>query len=104
MRCRSIQRFCGAHPTHQALAPSSPMSFHDKSMFVTDAFVFSASAKAWKQSQIKAGVFIQALRLKTWSLKSGEHMTLHLFEVFSLIQNPPTPATCRGSAPEEKWR
>jgi hypothetical protein len=28
-------------------------------MFVTDEFVFSASAKAWKQRQIKAGVFIQ---------------------------------------------
>ena len=59
MTCRSIQRFCGAHPTHQALAPSSPIGFPDKSMSVTDAFVFSASAKAWKQRQIKAGVFIQ---------------------------------------------
>ena len=59
MTCRSIQRFCGAHPTHQALAPSSPISFNRKSMSVTDAFVFSASAKAWKQRQIKAGVFIQ---------------------------------------------
>ena len=25
MTCRSIQRFCGAHPTHQALAPSAPI-------------------------------------------------------------------------------
>ena len=59
MTCRSIQPFCGAHPTHQAFAPSVPISFPDKSMFVTEEFVFSASAKAWKQRQIKAGVFIQ---------------------------------------------
>ena len=59
MTCSSIQRFCGAHPTHQALAPSAPISLSRKSMFLTDAFVFSASAKAWKQRQIKAGVFIQ---------------------------------------------
>ena len=59
MTCRSIQRFCGAHPTHQALAPSAPMSLKNKPMLVTDEFVFSASAKAWKRRQIKAGVFIQ---------------------------------------------
>ena len=59
MTCRSIQRFCGAHPAHQALAPSAPMSLENKPMLVTDEFVFSASAKAWKQRQIKAGVFIQ---------------------------------------------
>ena len=59
MTCRSIQRFCGAHPTHQALAPSAPILLSANSMSVTDAFVFSASAKAWKQRQIKAGVFIQ---------------------------------------------
>ena len=59
MTCRSIQRFCGAHPTHQALAPSAPILFSANLMSVTDAFVFSASAKAWKQRQIKAGVFIQ---------------------------------------------
>ena len=45
--------------THQAFAPSAPILFSDKSMFATDAFIFSASAKAWKQRQIKAGVFIQ---------------------------------------------
>jgi hypothetical protein len=28
-------------------------------MLVTDEFVFSASAKAWKRRQSKAGVFIQ---------------------------------------------
>ena len=59
MTCRSIQRFCGAHPTHQALAPSAPILLSANSMSVTDAFVFSASAKAWKQRQIQAGVFIQ---------------------------------------------
>ena len=59
MTCRSIQRFSRAHPTHQALAPSSPILLYAKSMSVTDEFVFSASAKAWKQRQIKAGVFIQ---------------------------------------------
>ena len=51
--------FSGAHPTHQALAPSVSISLPDKSIFVTDAFVFSASAKAWKRRQSKAGVFIQ---------------------------------------------
>ena len=45
--------------THQALAPSSPIWFHLKSIFATDAFIFSASAKAWKRRQSKAGVFIQ---------------------------------------------
>jgi len=45
--------------THHALAPSSPIWFRPKPMFATDAFVFSASAKAWKHRQIKAGVFIQ---------------------------------------------
>ena len=45
--------------THQALTPSSPMSLEIKPMLVTDAFIFSASAKAWRQRQIKAGVFIQ---------------------------------------------
>ena len=59
MTCRSIQRFCGAHPTHQALAPSVPILLPLKSIFVTDAFVFSASAKAWKRRQSKAGIFIQ---------------------------------------------
>ena len=59
MTCRSIQRFSGAHPTHQALAPSAPILLILKSMFFTDTFIFSASAKAWKQRQIKAGVFIQ---------------------------------------------
>ena len=59
MTCRSIQRLCGAHPTHQAFAPSSRMSLTCKLMLATDEFVFSASAKAWKQRQIKAGVFIQ---------------------------------------------
>ena len=33
MTCRSIQRFCGAHPTHQALAPSAPIWLFLKSMF-----------------------------------------------------------------------
>ena len=59
MRCSSTQRFCGAHPTHQASTPSVPILFHCKAMFVTDEFIFSASAKAWKRRQSKAGVFIQ---------------------------------------------
>jgi hypothetical protein len=54
MTCRSIQRLCGAHPTHQALAPSSSIPLDPKLMFVTDEFIFSASAKAWRQRQIKA--------------------------------------------------
>ena len=36
--------------THQALAPSSPIWLDTKVMFVMDAFVFSASAKAWRQT------------------------------------------------------
>ena len=59
MTCRSIQRFCGAHPTHQALAPSAPIWLSHKKMFVTHLLILSASVKAWRQRQIKAGVFIQ---------------------------------------------
>ena len=64
MTCRSIQRFCGAHPTHQALPPPAPI-VHRISMFVTDAFILSASAKSWRQRQIKA--FSQkAVWIETW--------------------------------------
>jgi hypothetical protein len=46
-----------AEPTaHQALALSSPMSLYPKSMFVMDLLILSASAKAWRQRQIKVGV------------------------------------------------
>ena len=72
---------------HQALAPSPPILLCSKLMLATDAFVFSASAKAWKQRQIKAGVFIQGSTVQSWSLKSGEHMTFHSDMWLSLIQN-----------------
>ena len=47
-----------AEPTpHQALAPSSPIWPSNKLiMLVMDALIFSASAKAWRQRLIKAGV------------------------------------------------
>ena len=60
MTCHSIQRFCGA-PTHQALAPSSPILLHRKLMFATDAFIFSTSAKAWRQRHSISGPFGQNL-------------------------------------------
>ena len=47
------------HDMHQALAPSERIQLHSKSMFVTDLLILSASAKAWKRRQSKAGVFIQ---------------------------------------------
>ena len=77
MTCRSIQRFCGADPTHQALAPSAPISLPAKSMFVTGEFVFSASAKAWKQRQIKVGVFIQGSTVQIVITEIRRNMTYH---------------------------
>ena len=123
MRCRSIQRFCGAHHTpglgplgtnlvlvqnyvrdslvdfkclgqgleaatdqgwhstettaHQALAPSAPIWLPPKLMFVTDAFIFSASAKAWRQRQIKVGVLLEGPSDKTWFLKCSEKRTFN---------------------------
>ena len=47
--------------THQALAPSSPIWFSPKLIAVMDVFVFSASAKAWRQRQIKVGVLFGVL-------------------------------------------
>ena len=79
--------FSRAHPTHQALAPSAPIWFPDKSMSVTDAFVFSASAKAWKQRQIKAGVFIQGSTVQIGITSLGKHMTFNSDMWISLIQN-----------------
>ena len=55
--------------THQALAPSAPIWFSFKLMCVTDAFIFSASAKAWRQRQIKVGVSFVGPSDKTWLLK-----------------------------------
>ena len=73
--------------THQALAPSAPILFSRKSMFVTDPFIFSASAKAWRQRQIKAGILFVGSTVKTWSLKSWEHETFNSDMWISLIQN-----------------
>ena len=58
MTCRSIQRFCEAHHT-PGLDPSSPIWLSPKLMCVTDAFIFSASARAWRQRQIKVGVLLE---------------------------------------------
>ena len=69
MTCRSIQRFCGAHPTHQALAPSAPIWFLYKLMFVMDAFVFSASAKAWKQETDQGWRLVRGPFGQTWFRK-----------------------------------
>ena len=88
MTCRSIQRFCGA-AKHQALAPSAPMSMslQNKPMLVTDEFVFSASAKAWRQRQIKVGILFVGPSNKTWFLKCSKKG--HSTETcpISLIQN-----------------
>ena len=75
MTCRSIQRFCGAHPTHQALTPSSPIWLSPKLMPVTDAFIFSASARAWRQQQIKAGILFVVLPSKPdhWNPSNNWH-------------------------------
>ena len=51
--------------THQALAPSAPIWLSSKLMFVTDPFIFSASAKAWRQRQIKVGVLLEGPSGKT---------------------------------------
>ena len=50
--------------THQALAPSAPIWLYCKSMFVTDPFIFSASAKAWRQRHIKVGVLLEGSMVK----------------------------------------
>ena len=63
--------------THQALAPSAPIWLLYKSMFATEAFIFSASAKAWRQGQIKVGILFVVSTVKTWSLKSHEQFTFN---------------------------
>ena len=63
--------------THQALAPSAPIRLMFKLMFVTDPFIFSASAKAWRQRQIKVGVLFEGPSDKTWFLKSREQLTFN---------------------------
>jgi hypothetical protein len=41
------------------------MWLYSQLMFMTDAFIFSASAKAWRQRQIKVGVSVSpALQTK----------------------------------------
>ena len=62
---------------HQALAPLAPIWLHSKLMFVTDPFIFSASAKAWRQRQIKVGVLFEGPSDKTWFLKSREQLTFN---------------------------
>ena len=54
-----------------------------------DLLILSASAKAWRQRQIKAGVFIQGstVLFKSWSLKSWGHMTFNSDMWISLILN-----------------
>ena len=64
--------------THQALAPSAPIWFSLKLMFATEAFIFSASAKAWRQGQIKVGILFVVSTVKTWSLKPHEQFTFNL--------------------------
>ena len=73
--------------THQALAPSAPIWLDSKLMHVTDSFIFSASAKAWRQRQIKVGVSFVGPSDKTWLLKCSKKG--HSTETcrISLIQN-----------------
>ena len=63
--------------THQALAPSAPIWLPSKLMFVTDPFIFSASAKAWRQRQIKVGVLSEGPSDKTWFLKCSNKKTFN---------------------------
>ena len=63
--------------THQALAPSAPIWLPPKLMFVTDPFIFSASAKAWRQRQIKVGVLSKGPSDKTWFLKCSNKKTFN---------------------------
>ena len=70
----SLSKHSTEPTTHQAFAPSSPIWLNPNSMFVTDRFVFSASAKAWRQRQIKAGILFVGSTVKTWSLKSWEQI------------------------------
>ena len=44
---------------------------------VTDAFIFSASAKAWKQRQIKVGILFVGPSNKTWFLKCKKKRTFN---------------------------
>ena len=73
MTCRSIQRFCGA-ARQQAFAPSSPIWLSYK-LIATDEFIFSASAKAWRQQQIKAGILFVVLPSKPdhWNPSNNWH-------------------------------
>ena len=61
--------------THQALAPSAPIWFFNKRIFVAHMLILSASAKAWRQRQIKVGISFVVSTVKTWSLKSLEQLT-----------------------------
>ena len=63
--------------THQALAPSAPIWLLYKSMSVTDPFIFSASAKAWRQRQIKVGVLLEGPLDKPWFLKCSNEKTFN---------------------------
>jgi hypothetical protein len=56
--------------TYDIIHDVMPMSLHSNLMFVTDAFIFNALAKAWKQTQIKAGILFVGSTVKTLSLKS----------------------------------
>ena len=63
--------------THQALAPSAPIWLWYKLMFVTDPFIFSASAKACSQRQIKVGVLLEGPLDKPWFLKCSNEKTFN---------------------------
>ena len=68
--CHAAAFSDSAEPTtHQALAPSVPILLCPKSMFVMDLLILSASAKAWRQRQMKVGVLLEGPSDKTWFLK-----------------------------------
>ena len=58
--------------THQALAPSAPIWFSPKLMCVMDLLILSASAKAWRQRQVKVGVLFEGPSVKTRFLKCSK--------------------------------
>ena len=82
----AIQR---RQPHIVALAMSAPISLPSKSMFLTDLFISSSAtseARAWRQRLVPACVFFQGSTIKTWSLKSWEHLTCN-WDVCELLFN-----------------
>jgi len=57
-RCDMVPHAATEANKRHALAPSSPMPFWTKFMFTMEVLTFKASANAWRDSQIKASVYL----------------------------------------------